>query len=329
MRDSRHTAQEEVLSMLRHADGCISGEELSRCLGISRTAIWKHIRALRSHGYEIRAASGRGYRLVQAPDLLSPAEIQNGLNTRFIAQNVQAFDQIDSTNHQAMLMGEEGVADGTVVIADVQSSGKGRLGRRWASPAGVNLYASIVLRPPIAPHRAPQLTFVSAVAVAQAINSFSGMEARVKWPNDILIDDCKVGGLLNEMSAESERVHFVVLGIGLNVNMTASQFPDDLRYPATSLFLSSGRKWPRAELARHLFEKLEQLYHQYLNEGFEPVLRQWESLCCWRGRVVEVDRGTDRIRGRFAGLDQTGALLLDAGGTLEKIYSGDVRSGDD
>lgn len=325
MLDSRQTPQEAVLALLRQAEGSVSGEELSRRLGISRTAIWKHIKTLRQQGYEITAASGRGYRLTQSPDLLTASEIQNGLQTRFVARKVHAFEQTDSTNHQAMLLGEDGAGDGTLVIADRQSAGKGRLGRHWSSPPGVNLYASIVLRPPIPPHRAPQLTFVSAVATAQAIHSFCGLDAQVKWPNDILIDGRKVGGLLNEMSAESERVHFVVLGIGLNVNMATSQFPDDLRYPATSLFIASGRLWPRAALARHLFERIEQVYDQYLSEGFEAVARQWEALCCWQGRRLEVDRGSDRIIGQYRGLDENGALLLHTGESLQKIYSGDVR----
>nr|WP_305042159.1 biotin--[acetyl-CoA-carboxylase] ligase [Geoalkalibacter sp.] len=313
--------------MLRAQDGdWISGEELSRRLGVSRTAVWKQIRALRRRNCQIEAAAARGYRLLEVPDLVTPGEIQAGLRTCLVGHELVYFSETDSTNIQAQRLGEEGAPDGTVVVADGQSAGKGRLGRRWHSPPGVNLHLSVLLRPAVPPQRAPQLSFVAAVAVARAIREYCGLAADVKWPNDLLLDGRKVAGLLSEMNAESERIHYVVLGLGINVNLEAHQFPEDLRYPATSLKLATGRRWPRAPLARLLLQHLDQLYAQFLGEGFAPIARQWEELCPWQGRRIEVDRGADRVQGLFAGIDEQGALLLDEGGGAPlKIYAGDVR----
>ncbi|KIH76408.1 BirA family transcriptional regulator, biotin operon repressor / biotin-[acetyl-CoA-carboxylase] ligase [Geoalkalibacter ferrihydriticus] len=322
-----HSSQNAVLALLREQNGaCVSGAELSRRLGVSRTAIWKQIGALRLQGYRIEAAPSRGYRLLGGPDLVTAGELQAGLKTALVGRNLVYFAETDSTNIQAQRAAEEGAADGTVVVADSQSAGKGRMGRRWTSPAGVNLYTSVLLRPAVPPLRAPQLTFVAALAVARTIREHCGLPAEVKWPNDILLDGCKVAGLLSEMSAESERIHYVVLGMGLNVNMDADQFPADLRYPATSLKLAAGHGWDRAPLARHLYRLLEEIYQQFLDQGFAPIARQWEELCPWSGRAIEVDRGVDCLRGTFAGIDENGALLLDIGsGSPIKIYAGDVR----
>ncbi|MDO3377014.1 biotin--[acetyl-CoA-carboxylase] ligase [Geoalkalibacter halelectricus] len=320
-------SQDAVLALLREQNGlCVSGAELSRRLGVSRTAIWKQIRALRQQGYRIEAAASRGYSLLGGPDLVTSGELQAGLDTRLIGRNLVYFAETDSTNSQAQRLAEEGAPDGTVVVADGQRSGKGRMGRTWASPTGVNLYTSVLLRPAVSPLRAPQLSFVAALAVARAVREHCGLAAEVKWPNDILLDHAKVAGLLSEMNAESERIHYVVLGIGLNVNMEAEQFPADLRYPATSLKLAAGHAWERAPLARHLYHVLEELYEQFLDQGFAPIARQWEALCPWRGRRIEVDRGADRVCGTFAGIDEYGALLLDIDGNAPlKIYAGDVR----
>lgn len=327
MTTAPQNSQDRLLGLLREQDGAwISGEELSRRLGVSRTAVWKQIRALRRRSCRIEAAAARGYRLLEVPDLVTPGEILAGLQTRLVGRELVYFAETDSTNLQAQRLGEEGAPDGTVVVADGQSAGKGRLGRRWHSPPGVNLHVSVLLRPAVPPQRAPQLSFVAAVAVARAIHELCGLAAEVKWPNDLLLDGRKVAGLLSEMNAESERIHYVVLGMGINVNMDADQFPEDLRYPATSLKLATGRRWPRAPLARLLLQHLDQLYAQFLDEGFAPIARQWEELCPWQGRRVEVDRGGDRVQGLFAGIDDQGALLLDQGDKAPlRIYAGDVR----
>ncbi len=319
-------AREEILRLFRLSGNFVSGEELSRSLGVSRTAVWKKIGLLREQGYRIEALPSRGYRLLSGPDSLLPAEIKAGSENRLIGREVVYFAETDSTNLRAQALGDDGAAEGTVIIADRQTAGKGRLGRQWFSPPGVNLYASVLLRPPIPPRRAPQLTFVSALAVARAIEETSGLEPTVKWPNDILLDGRKVAGLLNELNAETERVNYVVLGIGVNLNMTADQFPGDLRYPATSLALQKGEPVSRVTFARALFRHIDQLYELYLLKGFSPLLHAWESLFELTGQPAEVDYQDRVLRGIVEGLDSDGALLLRLpNGETERVLAGDVR----
>lgn len=319
--------REELLKLLRRPGGdYLSGEALSRALEVSRSAVWKQIRLLREQGYVIEAVPSRGYRLAETPDSLIPAEIQADLGTRVVGHELVCLEETDSTNARAHELGEAGAADGTVVIADQQSAGKGRLGRRWSSPAGVNLYASVLLRPELPPRFAPQLTFVSAVAVARAVGEISGLAAEVKWPNDILLAGRKVAGLLNEMSAETERIHYVILGIGVNLNMTPEQFPDDLRYPATSVAIETGRPVSRLAFTRSLLRQLDDLYQLFLQQGIEPILQFWQALFPLQGRRVSVDQQGTLLRGLVEGLDGDGALLLRLDdGRLERILAGDVR----
>ena len=317
---------EDILQLFRaHPGTLLSGEEISRKLGVSRTAVWKKIRHLRSLGYAIEALPSRGYRLTSLPDVLLAEEVRAGLDTRIIGRELVFFDETDSTNLRARELGDNGHPEGTVVIADRQTAGKGRLGRYWASPPAVNLYTSILLRPPILPYDGPQLTFLSAVAVARAVEEIGGLRPLVKWPNDVLLGGRKVAGLLNEMNAETEGVRYIVLGIGVNLNMRPEQFPDDLRYPATSLAIETGREFSRLSFARALYRHLDSLYGEYLVSGFPPVIRAWEEMCDLIGRDVEVDCQSRLIRGRVEGLDTDGGLLVRAEGTLEKILAGDVR----
>jgi BirA family biotin operon repressor/biotin-[acetyl-CoA-carboxylase] ligase len=320
-------ARETILNLFRQApDSYVSGERLSEVLGVSRTAVWKQIRQLRQLGYRIEALPSRGYQLRATPDLLLVEELCAGLTTRIVGREIRCLAETDSTNRQACALGEAGADEGLVVIAEQQCAGKGRLGRSWASPPGVNLYLSVVLRPPLPPHAAPQLTFLSALAVSRAIVAATGLPPTHKWPNDVLIDGRKVAGLLNEMSAESDRIRFVVLGIGVNLNMTAEQFPADLRSPATSLLLATGRPVARASFARTLLTELDALYTDYLHLGPEPILAAWEARCDLVGRPVAVDGQGMPLHGIVAGIDRDGALLLTlADGSTERVLAGDVR----
>lgn len=319
-------SREEILKLFRdNRDGFVSGAQISKALGVSRTAVWKQIGLLRDLGYEIEAVPSRGYHLVSSPDTLIAAEIQSELGTRIIGREVVYYPETDSTNLRAHEAGEQGAAEGTVVIADVQSAGKGRLGRRWSSPSGVNLYTSVILRPSILPWEAPQLTFLSAVAVACAVEDM-GLKPELKWPNDVLIEGKKLAGLLNEMSAETEGVHFIILGIGVNLNMTAEQFPEDLRYPATSLFIESGRRVSRLDFARSLYRNLDRLYLLYLEQGMGPIVSHWQARCRLIGRRVEVGFQNHSIAGTVEGLDEDGALVLRLeDGRRERVLAGDVR----
>ncbi len=320
------TSRDKILSLFRtHPDQYLSGQEISRLLNISRAAVWKQVKALRQLGFEIEAKHSQGYRLLAAPDLLLAAEIENGLNCQYIGQSVISLSETDSTNVQARRLAEEGVLEGTVVVADRQSAGRGRLGRRWESPSGVNLYCSILLRPKIPVQQAPQLTFLSAVAVAETLNKICQLSAKVKWPNDIVVNGAKISGLLNEMSAETEQIHFVILGIGVNLNMLEDQFPDKLKYPATSAFLETGKLVNRLIFLQEFLQCLDKYYSEFLREGFVPIRRRWENLCNMMNMQVEVDQGSGNLCGTVVGLDAEGALRVQLdNGQIERILAGDV-----
>ena len=316
-----------ILQLFREQDGFVSGELISQELHVSRTAIWKHINALRSSGYVIEAVPSRGYRLLSAPDVLSVEEIRAQLDAEVIGKQFVCLAETSSTNADAFRLAEQGATEGTVVLADMQNSGKGRLGRVWSSPQGVNLYTSIVLRPRVMPYEAAQLTFLSAVAVARSIELLTDIRPEIKWPNDVLIDGKKVAGLLNEMNSETDGVNFVILGIGVNLNMTADQFPEDLRHPATSLLLEQGHPVCRAKFAAVMINELDRLYAEFLTHGFGPVREEWQRRCNANGRELLVsDGGSETLRGMFAGIDTDGALLIQrADGKTDRIISGDVR----
>ena len=320
------TSRAKILSLFRtHPDQYLSGQEISRLLNISRAAVWKQVKALRELGFEIEAKHSQGYRLLSAPDLLLAADIEDGLSCQIIGQSVISLSETDSTNVQARRLAEEGALEGTVVVADRQSAGRGRLGRRWESPSEVNLYCSILLRPKIPVQQAPQLTFLSAVAVVETLNKVCELSAKVKWPNDILVGGAKISGLLNEMNAETEQIHFVILGVGINLNMIASQFPEALNYPATSVFLETGNPVDRLIFLRTFLQCLDQHYSEFLQEGFIPIRQRWESYCDMMNMQVMVDQGSGRLRGTVVGLDLDGALRLQLdNGQVERILAGDV-----
>jgi BirA family biotin operon repressor/biotin-[acetyl-CoA-carboxylase] ligase len=303
----------------------ISGEEMSGVLKVSRTAVWKQIRMLRDAGCRIDALPSRGYRLAAAPDLLIPELITAGLKSSRIGRNLVCLRETGSTNEAAFKLAEEGAEEGTVVVAETQRRGKGRLGRIWESPAGVNLYCSVILRPPILPAKAAQMTFLSSVAVARAIAAETQLRPFIKWPNDLLINGKKVAGLLNEMSAETEKVNFIVLGIGVNINMKREQFPDELRHPATSLFLESGKPVNRAAFTRALLEALDLLYGAYLDHGYGPVREEWLGRCNFLGCRVRISFQDNVLTGTAKGIDEEGALLVQRpDGKVERVLAGDV-----
>ena len=315
-----------ILDELRGEDGkIISGEELSLRLNVSRTAVWKHIKSLRLIGYQIISLPAQGYRLISSPDLLLPEAIMSGLDTSKIGNTILRLDNIGSTNIEAFRLAEEGAGEGTVIIADTQHRGKGRLGREWLSPPGVNIYCSVILRPPIPPVSAYQLTFLSAVAVARAVEQTIPLLPRIKWPNDILLNGRKIAGLLNEMSAETEKVNFVILGIGVNLNMSSEQFPGDLRHPASSLMIESGSEIERNTFLKALIKELDNLYDSYLRHGDEPIREEWIRRCDMMGKAVSVSGPGVMISGTVTGVDERGALLVRLpDGSVEQVLSGDV-----
>ena len=320
-------SREKIVRLLRdHSGEYLSGRQISQSLQISRAAVWKQIEQLRAAGFEIDARRAQGYCLRSLPDLLLVDDIMRDLATKVVGQQVDCVKKLSSTNLTAREAAAAGAPEGLVVLADSQSAGRGRLGRNWASPEGVNIYCSVLLRPQLSPQDAPQLTFLSAVATAEVLDEVCGLNARVKWPNDVLVNGRKIPGLLNELGAETEQIHFLVLGIGLNVNMSADQFPADLRYPATSVMLETGTTQARLPLVRALLRRIDELYHDLLAEGFGPLRRRWEARFDFLDRQVEVDQGQRIISGVVAGLDTDGALrLFLPDGRSERILAGDVR----
>ncbi len=331
MREEAHQdltpLDQRILDVFRGKESdVVSGEELSALLDVSRTAVWKHVKSLKSLGYRIEALPSQGYRLLSSPDILIPAEITAGLATKRLGKRVICFAEADSTNLTCFRLAEEGAEEGTLVIADTQRCGKGRLGREWTSPPGVNLYCSLVLRPPIMPFEAYQLTFLSAVAVARAVERTTTLSPRIKWPNDILINGRKVAGLLNEMSAETEKVNFIVLGIGVNLNMRRDQFPEELRHPASSLLLEGGSEVSRIPFIQALLGELDLLYDLYLREGDGPIRAEWVARCNMVGRTVTVSCRDSALTGMVSGVDDSGALLVRlADGKEERVLTGDVK----
>lgn len=323
---SRRVDQRDLLRLLGDTAGFVSGEQLSKQLGVSRTAVWKQIAAFKAAGYVVESVPSQGYRLIGSPDLLATERIAAGLPSGcVIGQRIVCLPETGSTNQDAFRLAEEGAVEGTVVLADRQTAGKGRLGRQWASPGGVNLYLSVVLRPELPPYEAPQLTFLSAVAVARAIEDETGLKPAIKWPNDLLLGGHKIAGLLNEMNAETDRIGFVILGIGVNLNMAADQFPADLRTPATSLKLALGRPVERNRFAARLLAALDDEYARFRRAGFGPVREAWSQRCNAYGRQVSVEVAGKLLVGDFSGIDHDGALLVGRlDGRCERVMSGDV-----
>ncbi|MBY0277585.1 biotin--[acetyl-CoA-carboxylase] ligase [Candidatus Binatia bacterium] len=300
-----------------------SGAEVARRLGVSRAAVWKRIERLRSQGYGIEAVAGRGYRLVRDSDLLLPDAIRKHLRAKLLRGEIVHRTTIDSTNRLAAEQARGGAVEGTIVVAEQQTAGRGRLGRTWVSPASVNLYMSVVLRPRIPPLEVPRLTLVAGLAVAEAIRDSGTFQPRIKWPNDVLLDGRKVAGILTELEAEADRVRFVIVGIGVNLNATRTDFPPDLKTKATSLLLAGGAPVDRAAFTGRLLTRLDAAYAAFLSGGFAALRHRYEELHGLVGLAVTID-GTPPLAGTVRGVDDGGALLVESGGALQRVVSGEV-----
>lgn len=325
----REDAEVGIIRLLKKEAGSfVSGQAISSLLGISRTAVWKHIKGLKKMGYSIAASPSKGYCLSvrgKAPPF-NAAEISSGLATGFIGRKIFFYPELVSTNLKAFELGRAGEPEGTAVIADAQTGGKGRIGRRWVSPPSVNLYTSIILRPDVAPSSAHMLTLLSAVAAAEAVGGFIDVRPEVKWPNDILIDSRKVAGILMEMDAEPDRVNFVVAGIGININMAASAMPEEIRKNATSLKEKAGKEVSRVDVARELYASFEKWYKIFKEKGFLPIINEWRSYFAAEGKTLKIVSFNRTVEGVCAGIDRDGALLVRMpSGAIERVISGDVE----
>lgn len=314
-----------ILAILRQAQGeYISGEELSRQLGVSRTAIWKHMHALKEEGYQIVSHSRRGYLLEAISEFLLPAEIKHNLATTCLGQEVQWFEQLDSTNNEAKKLAAAGAPEGTVVIAEEQLGGRGRIARGWFSPKSKGIWFSLILRPKFPPYEASKCTLMAAVAVAKAIRAETGVNCGIKWPNDILYQGKKLVGILTEMSAEMDAVNYIVIGCGINVNIAADEFPPELADAAVALASVASNTISRTSLLQRILCEMESCYQEVLQGGFAGVLAAWKALSVTLGQDVEVI-GLDRhFSGRAIDLDEQGSLLVQTAERLETVVAGDV-----
>ncbi len=321
------TTDEKILKSLeRSGKGFVSGQSLAASLGLSRTAIWKHMNSLKARGFPIESSASKGYRL-SAPLLpFNETSISAGLATDLIGREILFFDRLSSTNEEAVQLARRGAPEGTVVIAEAQDKGRGRLGREWVSPPGRNLYASIILRPGTAPHELQGITLLAAVAVAETIARFSPKKPSVKWPNDVLIGNRKIAGILMEMQGSAEMADFVVAGIGINLNMEQKDFPTPLRKTATSLLCASGRPVPRAAFTQSLLLSIEIWYKTFLEKGLSAIIEVWRQHFTSEGKPLRVRSLRKTIEGICLGVDETGALVLRlANGATERVLAGDVE----
>lgn len=322
-----------LLALRRAAPSACSGEELSVTLGVSRAQVWKHVETLRGLGYAIEGEPGGGYRLTGAPDRLYPAEVHASLETAWLARELRHFDTTDSTNRVALEWAREGAPHGATVVAEGQTAGRGRLGRAFFSPPYLNLYSSTVLRPSLALAEAPTVILAAAIAVAEAVADTTGpaLEVEIKWPNDVLVDGRKTSGILMELAAEGSRVAFLVLGIGVNLNVDRALFPDEFRALATSLRSATGRLVDRVAFTRRLYHGLEGTLDAFAKGGFEALRPRFEARFRMPGRRVRVRDATGagatgaETSGVCRGIDGDGALLVErADGTITRVLAGDV-----
>lgn len=313
----------KILNLLKeNSDSFLSGEEISRQLYVSRTAVWKHIQHLKDAGYEIIAQPHLGYRLQAVPDKMLPDEIGYNLNTKIFAKKIISFSSTTSTNDVAYKLAEQGQDEGALVVAEEQSRGRGRMERKWLSPPGVGIYASLILRPKITPIEAGKITLMGAVSIAKIIRKLYGITALIKWPNDVFIENEKICGILTEMNAEQDLIKFVILGMGVNVNNDAAQIPPG----ATSLKIQTGRQINRIEFFQNVLEELEAHYVKIIHREFDFIIDEWRNLSLTLGRRVKIKRESKNIEGQAMDIDENGALIIrDDFGFSHHILSGDVQ----
>lgn len=319
--------REELLNLLRaHRDSYFSGEEISKLLGVSRTAIWKNVKTLRNQGYIIESHPRLGHKLKAAPDLLLPLEIKAHLESKVLGQRVYHFATIGSTQEYAFELAQKGTPEGVLVVAEEQTRGRGRRGRSYFSPSG-GIWFSIVLRPPLSPRLAPVINLAVGVALAEVVAELGLQSIVLRWPNDVLIGDKKLSGILSEMSAEPDRLNFVILGMGINANIDMDSFPEELKSLATSLRLELGKRVDRVEVLCKVLQKLEKYYQLLLEKGSSSILDAWKGFPNILGKRVKVSAPEGIYEGVAIGLDEEGALLIrDDAGRERKFLAGDVSS---
>lgn len=335
----------EMLRLLREREEYISGQELCSRFQVSRTAVWKVIGQLKEAGYEIEAKQNRGYRLLESPDTMEAYELESRMVTKWAGRNISYKRETGSTNIDCKQLAEEGALHGTLAVAETQVSGRGRRGRGWRSPMGESIYMSLICRPNFSPERAPMLTLVMGISVAEAVERYTGLPAKIKWPNDVVVNGRKICGILTEMEMglETKEIQYLVIGVGINVNngFTAMRemgdtekaretaFPEGLWQVATSLFLESGEKEKkifRAPLVQYVMEDFEKNYELFLRTLDLSMLRErYNGYLVNRDKAVKVMDPKGDYTGTAREIDDAGDLLVEMeNGEVKKVYSGEV-----
>ena len=314
----------EILRLLKESNTYISGQQLCEQFQVSRTAVWKVIDQLKKEGYQIEAVRNKGYRLIDSPDVMSKAEIESLMDTKWVGSTVVYYDEIDSTNNRAKEAGDNKAPHGTLFVADMQVAGKGRRGRVWQSPAGSSIYMTILLYPEISPLKAPQLTLVMAIAVAEGIKEVTGLDTKIKWPNDIVVNGRKICGILTEMSTEIDYINHVVIGAGINVNQ--DDFPEDIRKTASSLKMEFGKQVKRSELIAAIMKSFEKDYEIFVKtEDLSGLQELYNSMLVNLDRDVKVLEPGNEYEAHALGINKTGELIVrTAEGEEKEIYAGEV-----
>lgn len=319
--------KERILQELKNNEGkYISGEDISGILQVSRTAVWKYINQLKDMGYVIESQTKMGYKLLESPDSLMPQEMNGYINTEAIGRNLKFFEQVDSTNLYAKRIAEGGFIDGTVIMADEQLNGRGRLGRTWISPKGKGIWMTIMLKPKISPADASKVTLLAACTVCKAIEEISGLYTEIKWPNDIVLNGKKLCGILTEMSAEIDEINYLIIGIGVNVNNELEDFPEELQAIATSIKIEKCGVTIRKELAASIINNFERYYKGFIKTGsIKDYLSEYKERSAVLGKEVRVTSSTIEIQGTVVDISEDGQLKLELyDGSIKEIISGEV-----
>jgi len=325
MNRTLQTVEEELAGLLqKNTHRFLNTKDISLKLGVHPYTVYQGVRELRRWGFKIQSERGRGYRLVESPNLILPAEIKKNLKTKIFGKKVYSYRKVGSTNVLGFRLAETKAEEGTLILADEQTKGKGRMGRSWYSPPGLGLWMSLILGPDIPPFKAPGLSICAGLALAQAILEITGIEAKIRWPNDCLIDGKKVGGILLELSAELDRINFVIVGIGVNVNHSAKDFPKSLAQTATSMKIKLGKDISRLALLTSFLERFERIYLSFKKKGLSPQREMIRSFSSLFGKKVTVKCGKEKIEGMAKNIDENGSLVIKTKKGEKVVTAGEV-----
>lgn len=314
----------KILGALRSAEDYVSGQELCENFGVTRTAIWKTMNQLKEEGYEIEAVSNKGYRLKSCPDSVKEEELLSRINTKWAGRQIAYIKEVDSTNNYARRLAENGAVHGTLAVTDRQYGGKGRRGKSWSMPEKSSVAMTLIIRPQMNPGKASMLTLVMGLAVARAVNRIAGLPAKIKWPNDVVLNGRKICGILTEMSAEMEAVNYIVIGAGINVNM--DELPEEIDHVATSLSLECSKKIHRAEVIQYCMEEFERCYEKFMQtQDLSLLLEEYNEVLVNKGNMVKVLEPGNEYTGISDGINSQGELLVTKdNGDQVCVFAGEV-----